>query len=89
MANASLSVTSGTCSVTGFDHIEVEHDGSIGWAEMQSIKNEFWGAAAIGFELYPPANTVVNGNSTEFHYRHIWRWPDGVEWPNLRKGGHW
>ena len=84
-----ISVTSGICSITGFDHIEVEHDGSITWAEMQKVKNEEWGEGAIGFEMYPPSETVVNGNSTEFHYRHIWRLKGGADWPNIRKGGHW
>jgi len=72
------------CAITGFDTIEVEHDGTVRWVDLQNIKNEVWGKDAIAFEMYPPAKVVVNGNSEEFHYRHLWRWPDGVTWPNIR-----
>lgn len=74
------------CEVTGFDTIEVEHDGTITWLDMQLIKNKEWGEDAIGFEMFPPASEVVNGESVLFHYRHIWRWPSGVTWPNFGAG---
>ena len=80
-----LSYTSGLCPITGFRHIEVEHDGTVTWFEMQELKNKIFGPDVVGFEMYPPKDTVVNGGSKEFHFRHIWVWPQDVEWPNLRK----
>ena len=84
-----LSVEASVCPLTGFDHIEIEHDGKITWAEMQAVKNEHWGDDAVAFEMLPPQEFVINGNSTEFHFRHIWRWPENVDWPNMRKNGTW
>lgn len=71
----------------GFEHIEIEHDGSINWLEMQTIKNEVWGRDAIAIEMYPPQDRVVNGGSTEFHYRHLFKMNDDFAWPDIR--GDW
>jgi len=72
------------CEITGFHTIEIEHDGHVGWLEMQELKNKVWGESAIAFEMYPPKSEVVNGGSTEFHYRHLWLWPENTDWPNIR-----
>ena len=69
------------CEMTGYDTIEIEHDGTATWLDLQTVKNEVWGEDAVAFEMYPPQSQVVNGGSTEFHFRHLWRWPD---WPNIR-----
>ena len=66
------------------DHLEIEHDGTATWANLQAVKNIVWGADAVAMELYPPAAQVVNGGSTEFHFRHLWRVPAWSAWPNLR-----
>lgn len=70
-----------------FDQLCIEHDGSATWMELQTVKNIVWGEGVLGVEVYPPQETVVNGNSTEFHYRHIWRFPVWMAWPNMRKEG--
>ena len=82
-----ISVTESFCELSGYDHIEIEHDGSLTWAEAQSVKDMVWGKQAIGFEMYPPSSKVVNGNSTSFHFRHIWRWPDLIPWPDISGEG--
>lgn len=82
-----ISVTESVCLISGYDHIEIEHDGSLTWAEAQSVKDMIWGKEAIGFEMYPPANKVVNGESADFHYRHIWKWHDLIPWPDISAEG--
>lgn len=66
------------------DHLEIEHDGTATWADLQAVKNDVWGEDALAIEIYPPARRVVNGNSAEFHYRHLWRWPVWMAWPDIR-----
>jgi len=66
------------------DHLEIEHDGTATWADIQAVKNIAWGADAIAIEIYPPRSQVLNGNSKEFHYRHLWRYPNWMSWPNIR-----
>lgn len=78
-----LNYTNKVCPQTGYDHLEIEHDGTATWLDLQMVKNEAWGEDAIAFEMYPPQDTVINGQSVEFHYRHLFRWR---EWPNLRVG---
>ena len=66
-------------------HIEIEHDGTASWADLQEVKN-FVAGEDVGFkEYYPPQKYVVNGNSTEFHYRHLWLVEDDEPWFNLRQ----
>ena len=67
----------------GFQHIEVQHNGRVTWLELQLIKDEVWGKDAIAFEMYPPSDQVVNGESTEIHYRHLFLAPSGFVWPNI------
>lgn len=70
-----------------FDQLVIEHDGSATWMDLQTVKNDIWGEDALAVEIYPPQNTVVNGNSTEFHFRHLWRFPVWMNWPNMRPDG--
>ena len=49
--SAVLNYATGICEMTGYDHIEIEHDGSITWLEMQVIKNEVWGESAVALEM--------------------------------------
>jgi len=67
------------------DHLEIEHNGNANWADLQDVKNQVWGPAALAIEVYPPQEYVVNGGSTEFHYRHLWKIPNWMPWPNIRK----
>ena len=66
-------------------HLEIEHDGTARWVDLQNVKNHVWGEEACAKEYYPPAEHVVNGNSTEFHYRHLWLMSDDEAWDNMRK----
>lgn len=74
-------------NLIAFDQLVIEHDGTASWADMQAVKNDVWGPEALAIEVYPPQSTVVNGNSTEFHFRHLWRFPVWMGWPNLRPEG--
>lgn len=67
------------------DHLEIEHDGTANWADLQIVKNLVWGEDAVAIEMYPAQSRVVNGSSTEFHYRHLWRVPAWANLPNIRK----
>lgn len=67
------------------DHLEIEHDGTANWADLQAVKNLVWGEDAVAIEMYPAQKYVVNGNSTEFHYRHLWRVPAWAHVPNIRR----
>jgi len=67
------------------DHLEIEHNGKANWADLQDVKNKVWGKEALAVEIYPPQGFVVNGGSTEFHYRHLWKVPSWMPWPNIRK----
>lgn len=71
-------------TVMGFEHIEIEHNGKANWLDLQYVKNLVWGQEVNAFELYPPQSRVVNGGSTEFHFRHIFRWPAFPVWPDIR-----
>ena len=70
-----------------FDQLVIEHDGTATWADLQAVKNAVWGEDVLAMEVYPPQKYVVNGNSTEFHYRHLWRFPIWMNWPNMRPEG--
>ena len=72
-----------TDTPSGYQHIEIEHDGTATWLDLQIVKNEVWGEDAIAFEVYPPKAKVVNGESTEFHYRHLWLMPRCIKWPDI------
>lgn len=63
--------------------ISVEHDGSIGWDELQMIKNHVAGARAVAIEVYPPADRVVNNMAM----RHLWILGAGDWWPDLGSEG--
>lgn len=69
------------------DQLVIEHDGTAKWADLQAVKNRVWGEAALAIEIYPPQETVVNGGSVAFHFRHLWRFPTWMGWPNLRPEG--
>lgn len=68
----------------GYPHLEIEHDGTLSWADGQQVKNLVFGKEIACFENYPPHDQVVNGNSQEFHFRHIFVWPKDKAWPNIR-----
>lgn len=70
----------------GFDHLEIEHDGSLRWIDGQIMKNIAFGPEAACFENYPPRSQVLNGNSAppDAQYRHIFAFKTGAEWPNIR-----
>lgn len=69
------------------DHLVIEHNGCASWADIQAIKNELWGAMATAIELYPPAGKAVNGGSKQFHYRHLWKLPTWMPWPDIGREG--
>ena len=73
----------------GLNRLELEHDGSAQWIDLQKAKNAIYGDDYIFLEIYPPQNKVVNGQSTEFHYRHLWLWSFSKlgPWPNIRPDG--
>ena len=58
------------CTVNdALGHVEVAHDGTITWDQLQAIKTALWGAEARAIEVFPAQGDVVNcGN-----YRHLWR----------------
>ncbi|WP_292360977.1 hypothetical protein [Mesorhizobium sp.] len=62
--------------------LSIEHDGSIGWDELQAIKNRVAGEAAVAIEVYPPAGRVINNIAA----RHLWLLGADDWWPDL--GGH-
>lgn len=59
--------------------ISIEHDGSITWEDMQTIKNHVWGEKAVAMEIYPDDSKVVNSG----HYRHLWKLGAGDFVPDL------
>ncbi|MBN9243402.1 MAG: hypothetical protein J0I98_11465 [Mesorhizobium sp.] len=63
--------------------LSVEHDGSIGWEELQAIKDHVAGAQAVAIEVYPPADRVVNNIAM----RHLWVLGPGDWWPDLAREG--
>lgn len=62
-------------------HMMVAHDGTIGWEDLQAIKNEVWGRDARAIEVYPRAADVVNSGN----FRHLWRLGSGDFCPDLLK----
>ena len=62
--------------------ISVLHDGSITWDELQSIKNDIWGASAEAIECYPAQSRLINNVSQ----RHLWRVLPGMKIPDLIDG---
>ncbi len=71
----------------GLGLLSVEHDGRLGWDDLQAVKNHYWGDAACAIEVYPPQDRVVNNVAM----RHLWRLGPGDWWPDLglegRHGG--
>ncbi|RWE78542.1 MAG: hypothetical protein EOS63_17365 [Mesorhizobium sp.] len=59
--------------------LSIEHDGSIGWDELQAIKNRIAGEATVAIEVYPPAGRVVNN----IEMRHLWLLGADDWWPDL------
>ena len=67
-----------------YEQLCIEHNGQANWAELQAVKNHVWGANSVAFEIYPPASEVLNGESKNFHCRHLWLATDSFNWPNIR-----
>jgi len=63
--------------------LSVEHDGSIAWDELQSIKDRVAGTWAVAIEVYPPAGRVVNNIAM----RHLWLLGRDDWWPDLGREG--
>lgn len=63
--------------------LSVEHDGSIGWDQLQAVKELVWGAEAVAIEVYPPRSRLVNNIPT----RHLWRLGEDDWWPDLGREG--
>ena len=63
--------------------LSVEHDGAITWAELQAIKNHWFGADACAIEVYPPKNRIVNS----MPMRHLWVLGPDDWWPDLGREG--
>jgi hypothetical protein len=59
--------------------LSVEHDGAIGWDELQAVKDHYWGEKACAIEVYPPRERVVNNVAM----RHLWRLGPDDWWPDL------
>lgn len=59
--------------------LSVEHDGSITWDELQSIKDQYFGSEAVAIEVYPPNSLVVNS----LPMRHLWKLGSKDWWPDL------
>lgn len=64
--------------------LSVEHDGSIGWDQLQAVKELLWGPQTAAIEMYPPRERVVDN----LPMRHLWRLGLDEWWPDLaREGG--
>lgn len=63
--------------------LSIEHDGSIGWDELQAIKDRVAGPKTTAIEVYPPADRVVNNIAM----RHLWMLGTDEWWPDLGKEG--
>lgn len=63
--------------------ISIAHDGSIGWEELQAVKDYVAGADAVAIEVYPPADRVVNN----MPMRHLWILGPNDWWPDLCREG--
>lgn len=59
--------------------LSVEHDGSITWDALQTIKNFYWGPDITAIEVYPPRVRVVNNIAM----RHLWKLGPDDWWPDL------
>ncbi len=57
----------------------VAHDGTLGWDQLQAIKNAVWGHCARAIEVYPVQGAVVNSGN----FRHLWRLGPGDFCPDL------
>ena len=57
----------------------VAHDGTLGWDQLQAVKNAVWGEGARAIEVYPVQGAVVNSG----HFRHLWRLGPGDFCPDL------
>ncbi len=65
-------------------HIEVHHDGTITWDDLQAIKDQVWGRDVRAIEVYPASDDVVNTGN----YRHLWRLGAGDFAPDLLGHNH-
>lgn len=63
----------------GMGHLQVSHDGTITWDQLQAIKTAVWGVDARAIEVYPRASDVVNTGN----FRHLWRLGPGDFCPDL------
>ena len=79
----SVTVCGFACTVNdALGHIEVAHDGSITWDQLQAVKNAVWGEGARAIEVYPAQADLVNGGN----YRHLWRLAADEFCPDLLLG---
>lgn len=80
-------------TVLGFDvhvdealgHLWVEHDGTIGWEDLQTIKNLVWDAETRAIEVYPRQSELVNSKNI----RHLWRLGENDFCPDLLTHDRW
>lgn len=63
--------------------LSIEHDGSIGWDQLQAVKELVWGPHVAAIEVYPPRDRVVNN----IEMRHLWRLGADDWWPDLGREG--
>lgn len=64
--------------------LSVAHDGSIGWEELQAIKDAVWGAECRAIEVYPRRSALVNTGN----WRHLWRLGEADFCPDLLGDGN-
>jgi hypothetical protein len=73
------------CTVNdALGHVEVAHEGSITWDQLQAVKNALWGEDARAIEVFPAASDVVNSGN----FRHLWRLGALDFCPDLLVGSH-
>ena len=63
--------------------LSIEHDGSIAWDALQTIKDFYWGSDVAAIEVYPPSDRVVNN----IPMRHLWKLGPDDWWPDLGHEG--
>lgn len=56
---------------------------TVGWDELQAIKNGRLGACTLAVEVFPPIEDLVD----EVNYRHLWEIPRG--WDQLPLNLKW
>ena len=60
-------------------HLAIEHDGTITWDELQTVKTSIWGPSARAIEVYPAEGQIVNSADM----RHLWRLGENDFAPDL------